>query len=368
MALAGALMALLRRQTTGKGDYIDVAMMDALIASLPNGYGLPMTERRQPVARHERTWGGNAMYRVYETKDGRFVVLGGAEIEIRDQPVDGARPARSDPACASCRRARARTRCATSDRDLPEPNPGRMGGLDGGQGHRVRARQDAARGARRSAGPPPRMVVEDRRGWKHLGIPIKFSNEPGEIGSSARARRALRRDPARLGYSDAELAAMKAEASTERPSLAAHVKARLGVLITLAAMLGMSLPAGTIPSIERFADLDVGADTVRDAPELAPILKACLFGLPSDPLPAISPRTFALAMRGAVYPWAVARSPPSLQGQGPYHRLRLKTNSSYARCRPAVPDFYPSRPRRSGHTRAPERASSRRRHRARAFA
>ena len=68
MALSGVLMALLRRQTTGKGDYIDVAMMDALIASLPNGYGPPMTERRQPVARHERTWGGNAMYRVYETR------------------------------------------------------------------------------------------------------------------------------------------------------------------------------------------------------------------------------------------------------------------------------------------------------------
>ena len=82
MALAGVLMALLRRQTTGKGDYIDVAMMDVLIASLPNGYGLPMTERRQPVARHERTWGGNAMYRVYETKDGRFVALGGAELKF----------------------------------------------------------------------------------------------------------------------------------------------------------------------------------------------------------------------------------------------------------------------------------------------
>jgi crotonobetainyl-CoA:carnitine CoA-transferase CaiB-like acyl-CoA transferase len=82
MALSGVLMALLRRQTTGKGDYLDVAMLDALMASLPNGYGLPMTTGEQPDARHERTWGGNAMYRVYKTADGKFVALGGAEIKF----------------------------------------------------------------------------------------------------------------------------------------------------------------------------------------------------------------------------------------------------------------------------------------------
>jgi crotonobetainyl-CoA:carnitine CoA-transferase CaiB-like acyl-CoA transferase len=25
------------------------------------------------------------------------------------------------------------------------------------------------------------MLVEDRRGWEHLGIPIKFADEPGNI-------------------------------------------------------------------------------------------------------------------------------------------------------------------------------------------
>ena len=39
IALAGVLMALLRREQTGRGDYVDVAMMDALIASMPNNYG-----------------------------------------------------------------------------------------------------------------------------------------------------------------------------------------------------------------------------------------------------------------------------------------------------------------------------------------
>ena len=49
---------------------------------MPNNYGPPLAERRQPVAKDERSWGGNAMYRLYETRDGRFVALGGAEIKF----------------------------------------------------------------------------------------------------------------------------------------------------------------------------------------------------------------------------------------------------------------------------------------------
>ena len=82
MALAGVLMALLRRERTGRGDYLDLAMMDALIASMPNNYGAAMAERRQPVVKEERSWGGSALYRVYETRDGRFVALGGAELKF----------------------------------------------------------------------------------------------------------------------------------------------------------------------------------------------------------------------------------------------------------------------------------------------
>ena len=41
-----------------------------------------MAERRDPRPKDERAWGGNAMFRVYETRDGRFVALGGAEIKF----------------------------------------------------------------------------------------------------------------------------------------------------------------------------------------------------------------------------------------------------------------------------------------------
>lgn len=77
--LAGVLMALLRRQQTGAGDYIDISMQDAVMGGMLNILGLTLAENRQPIAAHERTTGGSAFYRPYETKDGRFLVLAGQE-------------------------------------------------------------------------------------------------------------------------------------------------------------------------------------------------------------------------------------------------------------------------------------------------
>jgi crotonobetainyl-CoA:carnitine CoA-transferase CaiB-like acyl-CoA transferase len=212
MALAGVLMALLRRETTGKGDYLDIAMMDALIASLPNGYGLPMTERRQPVAKHERTWGGNAMYQVYETKDGRFIALGGAELKFasnlltalgrpdliplcRLPPGLGQDPVRDFLRETFLSRIQAEWADWMAGKDIAfAPVKTLREGLDDPQ---TRHRQ---------------MVVEDQRGWEQLGIPIKFANEPGEIHFDPPAQGQHSEEILRaLGYSDAELAVMKAD-------------------------------------------------------------------------------------------------------------------------------------------------------------
>jgi len=212
MALAGVLMALLRRQTTGKGDYIDVAMMDALIASLPNGYGVAMTERRQPVARHERSWGGNAMYRVYETRDGKFVVLGGAELKFATNlltalgrpdlialcnlpPGPGQDPVRDFLSETFLSRTQAEWVDWMAGKDIAfAPVKTLREGLDDPQ-----ARQRE-------------MVVQDRRGWEHLGIPIKLADEPGRIGFDPPAHGEHSEEILRtLGYSDAELAAMKSD-------------------------------------------------------------------------------------------------------------------------------------------------------------
>ena len=80
--LSGILMALLRRNKTGRGDYVEIAMHDALVAGSANILGPTLAENRQPVARHERTTGGSAFYRTYRTADARFVALGGQEMKF----------------------------------------------------------------------------------------------------------------------------------------------------------------------------------------------------------------------------------------------------------------------------------------------
>lgn len=77
--LSGVLMALLRREQTGVGDYVDISMHDVTIGGMLNILGLTFTEDRQPIAVHERTTGGAAFYRPYETQDGRYLVLAGQE-------------------------------------------------------------------------------------------------------------------------------------------------------------------------------------------------------------------------------------------------------------------------------------------------
>jgi crotonobetainyl-CoA:carnitine CoA-transferase CaiB-like acyl-CoA transferase len=186
--------------------------MDALIASLPNGYGLPMTERHQPVAKHERIWGGNAMYRVYETRDGRFVALGGAELKFATNLLTAL--GRSDliPLCqlppGPCQdpvrdfltetfltKTQAEWVDWMTGKDIAfAPVKTLREGLDDPQ---TRHRQ---------------MVVEDQRGWEQLGIPIKFANEPGEMHFDPPAHGQHSEEILRaLGYSDAELAGMKAD-------------------------------------------------------------------------------------------------------------------------------------------------------------
>jgi len=77
--LAGVLMALLRRETTGRGDWVEIAMHDAMLAACANLVGPTFAENRQPIAEHERTSGGAAFYRVYRTRDQRHIALAGQE-------------------------------------------------------------------------------------------------------------------------------------------------------------------------------------------------------------------------------------------------------------------------------------------------
>ena len=82
--LAAVLMALYRREVTGRGDFIDIALHDSILAACANVVGPTFAENRQPVAKHERSLGGAAFYQIYKTADGRHVVLAGQERKFID--------------------------------------------------------------------------------------------------------------------------------------------------------------------------------------------------------------------------------------------------------------------------------------------
>ncbi|MFT3754378.1 MAG: CoA transferase [Pseudoxanthomonas sp.] len=181
MALAGILMALLRRERTGAGDYIDLSMQDALMAWLPNVLGPPFAESHDPVIRHERSWGGNAMYLLYHCADDRWLALGGAEHKFAENllhalarpdlipfchlpPGPGQDPVRAFLAETFATRTLAEWSVFLGDIDVCWAPVKTL----------TEAFDDPHTQARG-------MVWAAPDGGKHLGIPIKFANEPGRI-------------------------------------------------------------------------------------------------------------------------------------------------------------------------------------------
>ena len=180
-ALSAILMALLRREKTGKGDYIDMSMQDAAMAWLPNVTGPVFAEDRAPDVKNERSFGGYAFFRPYRTSDGKHIALGGVEHKFVEAlltaldrpdlipvangpPGPGQQPVKDFLEATFSTRTRdqweswfqGRDVCFAPVLDLHEAF------------HRphVSARQ---------------MLVRDGDGNLHIGLPIKFREEPGQL-------------------------------------------------------------------------------------------------------------------------------------------------------------------------------------------
>lgn len=81
-ALSAVLMALIGRERTGRGGYIDCAMFDSLLPWCAHTAGSAIAGGDPPRSSHQRSLGGAAFYQVYETADGRHIALGGREIKF----------------------------------------------------------------------------------------------------------------------------------------------------------------------------------------------------------------------------------------------------------------------------------------------
>lgn len=77
-SVIGILAAVIHRKETGKGQYIDIAMMDGVMAfNIASGVSC-LVDQTEPVRERERLNGGT-LYDFYETKDGEYMSLGALE-------------------------------------------------------------------------------------------------------------------------------------------------------------------------------------------------------------------------------------------------------------------------------------------------
>ena len=77
--LSAVLMALIGREKSGRGDYIDCAMFDSLLPWCAHIAGSAIAGGKAQRSSHQRSLGGAAFYRVYATSDAGHIVLGGRE-------------------------------------------------------------------------------------------------------------------------------------------------------------------------------------------------------------------------------------------------------------------------------------------------
>ena len=206
MAFSGVLMALLRQRETGEGDFIDIAMHDCLQAWTANSTGPTFAEHRAHDVKQERNWGGAAFYNIYPTADDDWLVLGGVEhnfchaflekagrldlYELCLQPPGTAQiPVKEFLTTFIAERTLAELLEWLDDINVCYAPLRTL--LDGTYDENTRERG--------------MLLIEDGE-IEHLGIPIKYTNEPGKVGFKLPEIGEHSREIAiRLGYSDTEI-------------------------------------------------------------------------------------------------------------------------------------------------------------------
>jgi crotonobetainyl-CoA:carnitine CoA-transferase CaiB-like acyl-CoA transferase len=79
MGAVGILAALHERASSGRGRFVDVAMLDGVVSWLSIHAAAFLATRETPLPGSEQLSGGLACYRVYRAGDGRFLTVGALE-------------------------------------------------------------------------------------------------------------------------------------------------------------------------------------------------------------------------------------------------------------------------------------------------
>lgn len=181
LAFGGIMMALYRSNITGEGDYIDISMFESVLNASPNIVGPVFGGDQVPVRKKERTHGGNAMLNIYSIKGGDYIALGGGEHKFVEELFTGFnRPefieAVSGPAGPGHWEAIKFLREEFKKKNRSEWEEWFEGRdicwmpvcdlKEAWNSPQVWERQ---------------MRIKDSEGNDHIGIPIKFKNEPGRV-------------------------------------------------------------------------------------------------------------------------------------------------------------------------------------------
>lgn len=179
--LAGVLMALLRKQQTGQGDFIDISMMDCMYSALRNVVGPTFAENRQPNPKHERTTGGGAFYRLYKVKGGDTLALAGQEAKFVHTLLNAFGRPDLAPLCLQGPGPHQQpvmdfleATFAQQTRDEWEPRLSQLDVCYGWVNTLPQAFEDPQALARG-------IVIRDAQGRPHIANPIKFQNEPARF-------------------------------------------------------------------------------------------------------------------------------------------------------------------------------------------
>lgn len=179
-ALNAILMALLAREKTGKGDYIDIAMYDSLIAWTPNITGPVFANGKAPEPHQMRNYGGQAMNRIYETRDGQYIVLAGSEAKFSENllaalgrpdflDIAKGEPGQSQKPLTEFFTETFKSKTRAEWETFLEP-------IDLCWAS-VRSLKDGFEDANSAA---RQMLLRDPRGNPHIGPAIKFANDPAK--------------------------------------------------------------------------------------------------------------------------------------------------------------------------------------------
>ena len=217
-AAIGILAALVARVQTGRGQYVDIAMMDGSMALMAQSFASFFANGRLPARGETPLDGAIPNYNVYETKDGRIITIGAIEPwffanlcralgreDLVEHEYNSAKRAEIHEFFRDTFRTRTRDEWfeILSRTDICV---GKMNTLDEVEADpQVQARK---------------MIVEldapDGRKVKQVGISVKLSETPGSIRSLAPALGQHTEEIMHgLGYSDEQIEKWRTDGSVK---------------------------------------------------------------------------------------------------------------------------------------------------------